>query len=61
MYAVNMFYYHWLIKKLLWSMKEQTIAGGKSGQRCKERVGVESRRHHVAVERKRCQNLTSKP
>ena len=35
MYAVNMFYYHWLIKKLLWFMAWQNIARweiGFSGQ-----------------------------
>ena len=26
LYAVNMFYYHWLIKKLLWPMAGQNIA-----------------------------------
>ena len=26
LYTVNIFYYHWLIKKLLWPMAEQNIA-----------------------------------
>lgn len=26
LYAVNTFYYHWLIEKLLWSMTGQNIA-----------------------------------
>ena len=27
LYAVNMFYYHWLMKNLLWPMIGQNIAG----------------------------------
>ena len=29
LYAVNMFYYHWLIKKLIWPMTGQNIARWK--------------------------------
>ena len=51
-YAMTMFYYHWLIKKLLWSMAGQNRA--RQGKK------VESERCRVAVEGEGCQNLSGK-
>ena len=60
MYAMIMFYYHWLIKKPLWSMAGQIQVGGKTKLNA-GRKKAESGRHHVAAERERHQNLTGKP
>ena len=40
LYAVNMFYCHWLIKKLLWAYRQGRLEQGRnSKQRCREKVG----------------------
>ena len=47
---MNIFYYHWLIKKLLWASgsAEQSKVGIPSRDRREEKA--ESERHHVAAE-----------
>ena len=55
--AVNMFYYHWLIKKMLWPMSEQNIA--KWEIQAEIRGGKKSVRYHVAAKGERHQNLTT--
>ena len=50
---MNMFYYHWSIKKLLWPMAGQNRARQVVGGGTKLNAGrkkVESGRHHVAAE-----------
>ena len=45
-YAVNMFYYHWLIKKLLWPMARQNIARWEiQAEIEKEECGVRETSH----------------
>ena len=39
MYAVNMLYYHWLIKNLLWSMTGQSIGRWGKETECREKEG----------------------
>ena len=38
-YAVNMFYYQWLIKKLLWPIAGQNTARQESQTKCREKEG----------------------
>ena len=59
LYAVNMFYYHRLIKNLLWSMAGQSRAGGQTKLNS-GRKNAESERSHVAAEGDRRQNRTCK-
>ena len=41
LYAMNMFYYHWLIKKMLWPMAGQNIARQESQTETgKKKVGT---------------------
>ena len=51
LYAVSLFYYHWLIKKLLWPMAGR-IYYSKAGNPSRDREGkkAESGRRHVAAE-----------
>lgn len=42
LYAVNVFYYHWLIEKLLWSMAGKNIAR----QEIQEEMEEERRQSH---------------
>ena len=39
LHAVNVFYYYWLIKKLILPIDRQTEPGGKSKQREREKEG----------------------
>ena len=58
---MNMFYYHWLIKKLLQPIAGQNIARLEEIER--ERVGRvrESEKHHVAAEGERDQQAKTLP
>ena len=59
-YAVNMFYYHWSKKKLLWAYGSSEYI--KAGNPSRDRGGKKkSGRCHVAAEGERHQNLTGKP
>ena len=63
LYAVNMFYYHWLIKKLIWPIAGQNITkqGWERTKLKARRKKAESGRCHFAAKGERCQNITSKP
>ena len=39
LYAVNVFYYHWLTKKLLWPMVEQNIGRWENYTECRDKEG----------------------
>ena len=53
LYVVNMFNYHWLIKKLLWPMAGQNIARQVSQTKYRERL--------VAAREARCEVTSHKP
>ena len=59
LYTMNMFYYHWLIKKLLWPIAGQYIA--RLQEIYIERELAESEKHHVAAEGNKHPILSSKP
>ena len=54
LYAVNMFYYHWIIKKLFgaYGCAGKSKAGIPNRDRGEKKA--ESKRHHVAAEGDRC-------
>ena len=57
LYAVNMFYYNWLIKKLLWPMAGQN----KARQKIQTEIYKESRQSQgdtmLVAEGQRCEHL----
>ena len=61
LYAVNVFYYHWLTKNLLWTYGGTKYRKVEVSSRDRGDEKVESGRHHVAAEGDRCQNLPGKP
>ena len=54
LYAVSVFYYHWLIKKLIWPIARQDIDGGKSNQRYREKTS-RVRETPAATRKERCE------
>ena len=59
LYGVNMFYYHWLIKKLLWPMAGQNITRQETQTETGERRQV--REMPVAAREARCEVTSHKP
>ena len=60
LYAINMFYYHWLIKKLLWPMTERIYVGRKTKFKAGRRKVV-SRCYGLSYQRRKTPNITGKP
>ena len=52
LYAVNMFYYYWLIKKLPKTMAGQNIARWEIQARDRGRKMAELEKHHVSLTKK---------
>ena len=52
LHAVGMFYYHWLIKKLIWLMADRIELGGKTKLNA-GRKKANPRRHHPATKETR--------
>lgn len=55
-----MFYYHWLIKKLIWLVARQNRASGKSKQRHREKKG-RVRKMPTTIGKARCELTSYKP
>ena len=60
LYAVNMIYFHWLMKKLLWPMTEENIARQKI-QTDTRRKKAKSERCQQPVREARCEVTNHEP
>ena len=60
LYTMNIFYYHWLIKKLLWPVAGQNSLGRKTKLNA-VRKKAKLKKQHVAAEGDRHQNFTHRP
>ena len=60
LYAMDVFYYYWLIKKLLWLMEGRIQISGKTKLNA-ERNKAEAGRCHVAAHEARCEVTNHKP